>query len=1203
MNKSFILLTATAIILGQGTLSVSAQENKWLDVTSDYITNPTFDVNGSGWTISSWATNNYNYGAVEFYNGIWDMRQVIDLPNGHYRVSVNAFHRYGSNSSNQVQAYMEGTEKIPSYLLANDQTVTLKSVYSENLTENYNWGCYSPSRYNTLWFPNNMESAEYCFTKGMYSNQLEVDVTDGTLTIGIVNTEWNNSNWCIMDNWKLEVKDGTQQKIASSDVALSQLIINEIQVDNVDQNVDPSWNYGAWMELYNPTDSIINIQGCYVSDDTSDPMKAKLEKRKYVPAHGYACVWFDHYDRYCRSQINFKPSVEGGILMISTPSGKVIGSEEYPAGTPRTSYARTADGTGEWGITSSPTPEATNATSKFAEKRLDAPVPNIDSQLFSGSLSFNVSIPSGATLRYTTDGSTPSLTNGQVSSTRNFTCSATTTYRFCVTQDDRLTSPVVTRTFVLNNITHSLPVISVVSDNKNLYSDELGVFVKGVNGRTGNGQETPCNWNMDWERPVNFEYIDTDGTVGINQEVGLERCGGWSRGWNPFSFKLKANKVYEGNSSLPYRFFESKPYLKHKTLQIRNGGNDNTCRIKDPALQAIIARSGLYIDWQGYQPVQHYINGKYAGVINMREPNNKHYVYANYGLDDDEIDQFEMSPDSGYVQKVGNRDAFLRWYEYAKVCGTSQAAYDSICKMVDIDEYCNYMAVEFYLGGTDWPQNNVKGYRQLTDDGKFRFILFDTDFAFYTEDPFNLFEGKQDYTFDYLRGIDENGNDFTGTHIQAEIEFVTIFLNMLQNDAFRKRFIDTYCVIGGSIFEPTRCQEIIDELTARVADVQSLSSEVYGNGSSPAGTASDIKRNLSASRQSKMIDVLKNYSRMNLSAVTPQTVSLSADADGAQFLVNGIPVPTGKFSGQLFSPVSLKACAPAGYRFVSWKNGSTVVSDDAEYNLPSSGAFALTACFEKLDKDACAKAGMPTAPIVINEVSAANSINVNEYGKKDDWIELYNTTDADIDLEGAYLTDNPDKPTKYQISASGTKASTVIPAHGYKIVWCSKRDTDTELHASFKLDNADGIVRIQAADGSWSDQMNYCAMNGDETCSRWPDGSADIYLSAKTSILHANTLTAYDVLQEKKDDASGIKNITADGSLHLACNAGTVTVTSVDAQSVEIYVYSLDGKTLLSKSVSLVSGKASMSLDGISQPVIVKAVDSEGNVCQLKVKA
>jgi hypothetical protein len=61
-----------------------------------------------------------------------------------------------------------------------------------------------------------------------------------------------------------------------------------------------------------------------------------------------------------------------------------------------------------------------------------------------------------------------------------------------------------------------------------------------------------------------------------------------------------------------------------------------------------------------------------------------------------------------------------------------------------------------------------------------------------------------------------------------------------------------------------------------------------------------------------------------------------------------------------------------------------------------------------------------------------------------------------------YLSDNAEKPMKYQITKGNTKARTVIPAHGFLIVWCdNKRATsDNGLHANFKLSDDGGLVML-----------------------------------------------------------------------------------------------------------------------------------------------
>jgi hypothetical protein len=153
---------------------------------------------------------------------------------------------------------------------------------------------------------------------------------------------------------------------------------------------------------------------------------------------------------------------------------------------------------------------------------------------------------------------------------------------------------------------------------------------------------------------------------------------------------------------------------------------------------------------------------------------------------------------------------------------------------------------------------------------------------------------------------------------------------------------------------------------------------------------------------------------------------------------------------------------------------------------------SLIACFTPLSEEAQAEQGI--TPVRINEISAANGIYVNDYFKRNDWVELYNTTSQPVDVEGMFLSDNEADPKKYQITKGETKAETVIPAHGHLIVWCDKLETETLLHANFKLDADGGLVMLTAADESWTDKVTYGLMKEDQTVGRYPDGTSDIFV-------------------------------------------------------------------------------------------------------------
>ncbi len=1426
--------------------------NSWIDVTGAYITNPNFDGNSAnGWTyVSNASSQRGDYGGWEFWNGTFDMYQTISVPNGKYRLSTQAYYRTGDNGV-AYDRYAAGTETIPAYLYANDSRNPIASVYSEHLTEDYAnscWGAFSGD-WTYCYYPNGMVSGAYCFEQGMYNNSVEVEVTDGTLTIGIVGNTYENSNWCMMDNFRLEyygkvtpvtgitlsksqqtmiegesvqltaaitpanatyrkltwtsdneqiasvdatgkvtaLKEGTatiyahatdnsgisakcRVVVRRSVPTAESLIVNEIQSANIDMYVDPSFNYGAWVELYNPTDKAVSLNGLYISDDATNLTKHHLNHVGVLPAGGYKVLWFDHHHyTYAPSQVNFKLDYDGGAVYLSDAEGNLIVSQEYPMAVPRTSYARTTDGTGEWGRTAEPTPGKSNATSTFATERLEAPAVDTDAMLFTAPFTFNVPIPKGATLRYTTDGTTPTLTNGATSTDGKFSVSNTAIYRFCLFQEGKLPSQVVTRSFLYKNREYTLPIISVVTDPVNLYDDSLGVYVQGVNGRTGNGQSVPCNWNMDWDRPVNFEYITPDGDMVVNQEVDFAMCGGWSRAWAPHSFKLKATKIYEGNNSIDYPFFADKPYLKHKTLQIRNGGNDTDCRIKDPALQEIVHRSGLDVDGQSTQPVVHFINGRYVSMLNMREPNNKHFAYANWGIDTDEMDQFEMSPDSGYVQMEGDREAFLEWYALS-ANAADEATYEEIRSLVDIDEYINYMAVEFYLGGNDWPQNNIKGFRPRTEDGRFRFVMFDLDGTLATTSPFYTFEGKQTYTFDPIF-------DLGGGRLTEEIELVTIFLNMLSNDSFRKQFIDTYCLVAGSVFESERCNAIIDEMAARIAPMLAY------DGRSPYGTANQLKSALRG-RQAPMIQALIDYWRMGLSNDMKREITLSANVEGAALRVNDMEVPTGRFSGTLFAPITLKAEPKAGYRFVGWSSESSTVQstliaknstwkyydqgsldgknwtasgysttswgsgkaplgyandnnvynttldygtdgsnkrptyyfrttfkltdapgtadrfilnytvDDgmivyvngkeaARYLMPvgtvSYGTYASThatgnpdngtltlptelfkkgtntiavevhnnsgsssdiyfdcellhattdvtgsivseepeyvptgnatliAVYEPFTEEELAQED--NRPVRINELSADNSIYVNEYYKKNDWIELYNTTDNPIDVAGMYLSDNLDEPTKYMIEGNGV--NTVIEPYSYLVIWPDKLMTFTQLHAPFKLAAEGGYVTLTDADCTWRDILYYEPHLGIESVGLYPDGGRDVYVMTTPTIAETNVINSYAAWLEqpeipdmpgRPDDGEGIEGVVADG-LQLVFAKNTLYIHSASAATATAVLYTPAGQQCLRVTAELTGGRANINLSAVVGGTYFVAVsDSEGNTETLKLR-
>lgn len=1036
---------------------------------------------------------------------------------------------------------------------------------------------------------------------------------------------------------------------ADADVR-SSLVANEVQVSNIDLFIDNSYNYGAWIELYNKSDKRVGLGGLYISDDPSNPQKFCMPNGiGVIEPKGYKTVWFDHnaadgvYGDKARLQVPFKLNRDGGNVYISDADGTFM-TISYPEAISRCSWARKRIDADEWGYNGIPTPAASNSDNGYATTRLEAPVVNTDSRFITGSISVKATIPSGATLRYTTDGSTPTLENGEISTTGRFSIKETTVLRLRLFQDGMLPSPVVTRSYITRDNEYYLPVLLLTSDPDNFYDDMIGAYTEGTNGVDGRNHGK-SNRNMDWERPVNVEYITPDGKMVINQEAEFQVSGGWSRHYLPSSFKLKAGKLYEGINSFDYQFFAHKPYNKYKCLQVRNGGNDNDAwyrgRVKDAIVQQTVLTSGLYIDCQDYQPVHVFINGEYLGMLNLREPNNKYYGTANYGYDDDNMDAFEYS--NGYFQMAGDTEAYNEWAELSQQAD-DEYAYEMLRNRADMDEFCNYMATELYVGGSDWlwNNNNSKGFRSR-DNGKFHMTMFDIEWGFQRNN------GIQDAMW--------NSN-----------QQLRIFQGTMKNPTFRRQFIDTYCILDGSVYTKERSQAVADSIANLTREALSWEYRTPDNSINEL-----LPLMTSESGRTQRMQSL----RSTLGLDEGMQVAFQANVPGASFRVNDAQVPNGRFDGTLFAPVIIEATAPAGYDFVGWLgkkalgekvfdygdnwlywdggsldgenwsarsykattwnegptpigygkgdiasqtaqrlptyylrkvfkieekpaaddvytvnwigddgfvayvngkevyrylmpegqptyntwattfaegnpdrgsftipssylgNGTNViavelhnvenssdiywnaeltrqinydndyVSTDRQLVLDSNGDCALTAIFQPVADEYLIPAG--ATPVVINEVSAANTIYANDYFKRNDWIELYNTTAEPIDIAGMYLSDNPSNPHKYQITADivDTEA-TIIPAHGHLIIWADKLDPLQQLHASFKLGNNDGeTLLLTAADDSWTDKIEYMQHTGEETVGRYPDGGKRIYKMTHPTIKAPNQLTTY----------------------------------------------------------------------------------------------
>lgn len=156
-----------------------------------------------------------------------------------------------------------------------------------------------------------------------------------------------------------------------------------------------------------------------------------------------------------------------------------------------------------------------------------------------------------------------------------------------------------------------------------------------------------------------------------------------------------------------------------------------------------------------------------------------------------------------------------------------------------------------------------------------------------------------------------------------------------------------------------------------------------------------------------------------------------------------------------------------------------------------------------VDNDTPPPVIIPT--LVINEISAANTqFGNDENGEFDDWIELFNQEDYDVNIASYYITNDANNPQKFRFPTAFGPLT--IPAQGYKLIWCDNFTAQGPLHTNFTLANNGGFIRLTFSNGSTLlDSTGYPEMTSLQTYARIPNGSGPFKLvlspsPAKTNI-------------------------------------------------------------------------------------------------------
>ncbi len=689
----------------------------------------------------------------------------------------------------------------------------------------------------------------------------------------------------------------------------SQIVINEIMAANATFLMDEDfYNFPDWLEIYNHGNTNIVLSDYYLSDDINNLMKWQLPWM-YIQAGNYHVVYCDKEASGWHS--NFGLSADGETVYLTDKSGTIVDQVTYGRQFTDISYGRNPSNLNQWFFCANPTPGSPNminygiTQSPIAGYSLEAGRLGSSSDL----------ILTGQNISYTVNGAEPNMYAS--SYLKPIFINRTMVLKSKNEQDGYLPSKTYANTYFLNEHIFTLPVVSVSYTPEYFYDNTYGIYVRGTNGIEGNCTG-PANWNQPWERGAYFEYFDEHGIKQISQPVGVKIFGGCSRSFtDQKSLSIYARDKY-GDGDFDYSFFKEKPEIsRYKSLIIRNSGNDvNATQLRDAFLQAL-AKQSVDMDYQAYQPAIAYFNGSYMGIMNLREKTDEDYFWSNYALSDDSIDFLEGNLRSGesinYTAIRGTVDDFSDIITF--ISNNSLASddnYNAVISKFDFQEYLNYMAVQIYMANTDWPGNNLKFWKK-SDNGKWRWMLYDTDFGF----------GYASYdhpTIDFA--AETNGPDWPNPPWST-----LLFRKLLENENFQKDFARTILTLRNTTFHPEWCNYVMDSLAAVIEyEIDYHKARWGGTKNDWYGSINGLK-NYAAARYNFIPGYVSSY--FNLSGNQVVVSVSNPDISKGDVAINESVIMHYPFNMNTFKDLelSVEALPAKGYRFKHWKYASQMLTE------------------------------------------------------------------------------------------------------------------------------------------------------------------------------------------------------------------------------------------------------------------------------------
>ena len=595
----------------------------------------------------------------------------------------------------------------------------------------------------------------------------------------------------------------------------------------------------------------------------------------------------------------------------------------------------------------------------------------------------------------------------------------------------------------------------------------------------------------DHHYPATFIFDNTEIRDTV-ENVGFRLRGNTSRGAGKKSFKISFNTFEKGRQ-----------WKKLEKLNLNGEHNDPT--VTRSKLGWDILRS-FGVPAPRCNQVELYLNNQYVGLFANVEQIDEEFVESRFGNKNGNLYKCLWPADLTFkglnsdVYKTGNSGR--RTYElktneelddYSDLANfidvlNNTPEEELVCELeqvFNVDTYLKAMVFDIFSANWDGPivnKNNFYLYHNTATD-KFEYIPFDIDNTFgidwfgedwASRDIYNYAGGNPERPiYNRIMGIPEYRDRFS-------FYFQTFLDQHLQTDSlttylYQKRDLIKTAIENDRFYEKDYGFSITDFLQS--FDTKLSVSHV------PIGLTEYLKKRTETALAQLIINDINPIINVDFDAFS-NTIQLNLrDDQQIQSIETCMVHPDNTTTCSINTLVENRATFKCTTSFSIVENNLGVYYTVID-NQNNSSRFP--AC-ESLSLNT---ASTTSIALFINEIMANNESSIaDETGAFEDWIEIYNPMESDINLAGLYLSDKPNTPNKWAFP------DVTIPAQGFLVVWADDDAEEGELHTNFKL-SADGefigIFDTDANGFSLIDGFEFGGQEADISFGRASDGSVDI---------------------------------------------------------------------------------------------------------------